>query len=451
MFILFANCSDIDADTNHFNIFSHINEYFDADSLNHCLPTKQSVNLQSILHLNIRNLITNFDIFYANLKLLKHSFSVIVLTETATNAETENWLDIPGYTKLIKSRVGMKGGGLAIFFNNDLHISWKIRSDLSLKDCREMESLFVQISHSDLSLKDVIVGAMYHPPNTDYNLFHNNFSSVLTQINLERRPTYLLGDFNIDLLKYGTDSRAFEFLNNLLTNGFYPKIDKPTRLTDTTATLIDNIFVNVHCDSMISGPWLTDISDHLPIYATLPYPHSNLKRKTEYITKRLYTDEKLNAFKMDLATLNWSSVYENVPDKLNDVNTKFDNFMQRLDTLHNKHFPPVRLKIKNNGIFKPWISHAIKNSIKKKTNLYKKYIKEFLPGLKKILLDKYKIYKNKLTIIIRAAEKNYYQNKLNNVKENMSKTWKILNSMLFRNRKQKSVCEIELNGSIYSI
>ena len=46
-------------------------------------------------------------------------------------------------------------------------------------------------------------------------------------------------DFNIDLLKYGTDSRAFEFLNNLLTNGFYPKIDKPTRLTDTTATLID--------------------------------------------------------------------------------------------------------------------------------------------------------------------------------------------------------------------
>ena len=46
-----------------------------------------------------------------------------MLTETATNAETENWLDILGYTKLIKSRVGMKGGGLAIFFNNYLHIS----------------------------------------------------------------------------------------------------------------------------------------------------------------------------------------------------------------------------------------------------------------------------------------------------------------------------------------
>ena len=89
-----------------------------------------------------------------------------------------------------------------------------------------------------------------------------------TQINLEGRPTYLLGDFNIDLLKYGTDPRDFEFLNNLLTNRFYPKIDKPITLTDTTATLIDNIFVNVHCDGMIFGPWLTDISDHLPIYTS---------------------------------------------------------------------------------------------------------------------------------------------------------------------------------------
>ena len=106
-------------------------------------------------------------------------------------------------------------------------------------------------------------------------------------------------------------------------------------------------------------------------------------RKAEYITKRLYTDEKLNAFKTDLAKINWSSIYENAPDKINDVNSKFDSFMQRLDTLHNKHFPPVGLKIKNSGIFKPWISHAIKNSIKKKSNLYKKYIKESSPGLKK--------------------------------------------------------------------
>ena len=40
----------------------------------------------------------------------------------------------------------MKGGGVALFFNNDMHVSWKVRPDLSIRDSREMESLFVQIN-----------------------------------------------------------------------------------------------------------------------------------------------------------------------------------------------------------------------------------------------------------------------------------------------------------------
>ena len=236
----------------------------DVDLLNRCLPVNQSVNLQSILHLNIRSLVSNFDVFYANLESLKHKFSIIVLTEAATNSETENWVDIPGYTELIESRVGMRGGGLAIFFYNNLQISWKVRDDLSSADSRDMKSLFVQIKQTNLHVKDVIIGVIYRPPNTDFDIFHTNFSTILTSIDLEKRPTYLLGDFNIDLLKHGSDSRAQLFLNNLLSNGFYPRIDKPTRLTNTTATLIDNIFVNVHSDDIVSGPWLTDISDQSP-------------------------------------------------------------------------------------------------------------------------------------------------------------------------------------------
>ena len=240
----------------------------------------------------------------------------------------------------------------------------------------------------------------------------------MNKINQEKRPSYLLGNFNIDLLKYGSDSRAQEFLDNLLSNGFYPRIDKPTRLTETTATLIDNIFVNVHCDKIISGPWLTDISDHLPIYTTFPYEHDSVKHKAEFITKKFYTEVALDAFRQELSTMNWSEVYDTYSHS--DVNIKFGNFMQVFDKLHNKHFPQVRLRVKNNGEFKPWISRAIKNSIKKRSNLYKKYMKETSPPVRKILFEKYKIYRNKLTTIIRTAEKIYYRNKLNNVKESMS-------------------------------
>ena len=120
----FASCSDIDADSNHFNMFSHINDYADVDLLNMCLPVNQSVNLQSVLHLNFRSLISRFNVFYAYLKSRKHKFFI---SEMATNPETENWVDIPGYTELIKSWVGTRGGGLAIFFNNNLQKSWTVR------------------------------------------------------------------------------------------------------------------------------------------------------------------------------------------------------------------------------------------------------------------------------------------------------------------------------------
>ena len=60
--------------------------------------------------------------------------------------------------------------------------------------------------------------------------------------------------------------------------------------------------------------------------------------------------------------------------------------------------------------------------------------------------EKYKKYRNKLTSIIRVSEKQYYQNKLFEVKENMSKTWKVLNSMLYRNAKHDKIDEMDING-----
>ena len=98
------------------------------------------------------------------------------------------------------------------------------------------------------------MGVIYRPPNTDFDVFYDNFIDILAKINLEKRPTYLLGDFNIDLLKYDKDPKTQKFLNLLLSNGFYLRIDRPTRITESTATLIDHIFVNVHTDNIVSGP-----------------------------------------------------------------------------------------------------------------------------------------------------------------------------------------------------
>ena len=64
---------------------------------------------------------------------------------------------------------------------------------------------------------------------------------------------------------------------------------------------------------------------------------------------------------------------------------------------------------------------------------------------------KYKLYKNKLTTIIREAEKQYYANKLQEMKCNISRTWKLLNQMTCRNMtNSKQITEIESNGTTIS-
>lgn len=53
-----------------------------------------------------------------------------------------------------------------------------------------------------------------------------------------------MGDFNIDLLKYEQNNNANRFIHQMYSSHFYPVINKPTRISTNTATIIDNIFIN---------------------------------------------------------------------------------------------------------------------------------------------------------------------------------------------------------------
>ena len=58
------------------------------------------------------------------------------------------------------------------------------------------------------------------------------------------------------------------FFNTMYPNFLIPLIYKPTRKTDSTATLIDNIFTNYYDvnDQLYQAIFLMDISDHYDIF-----------------------------------------------------------------------------------------------------------------------------------------------------------------------------------------
>ena len=72
--------------------------------------------------------------------------------------------------------------------------------------------------------------------------FNSELARVLTL--LRGTEAYIMGDFNVDLLKLDTHGPMSDFMGEFMSGGFYPLISLPTRLTDTTATLIDNIWTN---------------------------------------------------------------------------------------------------------------------------------------------------------------------------------------------------------------
>ena len=58
------------------------------------------------------------------------------------------------------------------------------------------------------------------------------------------KSVYIIGDININLLHAESSRYAQEILLSLQSFSFIPTIGKPTRVHNSSATLIDNILTN---------------------------------------------------------------------------------------------------------------------------------------------------------------------------------------------------------------
>ena len=189
-------------------------------------------------------------------------FSIMGVSETWLKDSGYSF-DIMGYNFIHNHRPNRIGGGVGIYVNNDLE--FKPRPALAFPDISSpsTESLFIEIRRP-LS-KDIIIGVIYRPPDSNVNDFVQIFNSLLAKIGKENKLSYLLGDFNLNLMNYHSHSLTGEFVDVSYANLFVPLIVRPTRLTSYSASLIDNIFANSFCNNIVSGLFFTDVSDHLPI------------------------------------------------------------------------------------------------------------------------------------------------------------------------------------------
>ena len=75
-----------------------------------------------------------------------------------------------------------------------------------------------------------------------YLLGKNFRQPLLEKLAKEQKIVFLLGDFNVDLLKYEQHKATNEFLDSLSSNMFLPCIMQPTRITSHSKYITKDIF-----------------------------------------------------------------------------------------------------------------------------------------------------------------------------------------------------------------
>ena len=225
------------------------------------------------------------------LSTLNTSFSAIGLSETWLDTTFNDLNSIPGYQFISKPRPVGSGGGVGIFLCDTYQ--YKKRCDLESMNC-VLDSVFVEIVKPN-NEKNFILGCLYKPPYVQTEISNDEIKQVIAKIGFENKLCFLFGDFIINIVNADSHVPTNDFTDLMYSNGFYPLISKPTRITSHSAALIDNIFSNGLDNHKFSGILWSDISDHLPIFQITNYSLKP-KSKSSVYHKRLITTHNFENF-----------------------------------------------------------------------------------------------------------------------------------------------------------
>ena len=228
---------------------------------------------------------------------------------------------------------------------------------------------------------------------------------LLNKLSSESKSVILLGDFNVDLMKYDNRHSTNEFLDSLSSHLFLPHITQPTRIRDSSKTLIDNIFSNTLIENTISGNLTAAIFDHLPQFIILPNIFSSLPSNKSNTSERDWSNFVQENFILDYFSDDWNSIINN--DK--DVNLSFDNFIKRIIAILDNHASLRKVTEKKLRFrSKPWITLGLQKSISIKNNLFAKCIKSNDINQKNEIHIKYKQCRNLISTLLKRSKCSYF-------------------------------------------
>ena len=143
-------------------------------------------------------------------------------------------------------------GGVGIFVHNTLSFS-TINLNQICNDY-DFEACAIKLI---ISTNIYFILCIYRPPAGNFTAFLLHLESVLTQLYSNTINLIICGDINVNYLQ---DSRNKFLLNSLLASfNLHSAVNFPTRISNSSSTTIDNIFIDKTKNTLLYNPYLKRI------------------------------------------------------------------------------------------------------------------------------------------------------------------------------------------------
>lgn len=343
---------------------------------------------------------------------------MVCLTETRITADIGNQeLNINGYTIVRCDSDSRHTGGVLIYLHEKIILLETIKY-IYLKN---FWLLCIKIS---INKKHYILVCIYHSPSSSDADFLANFEQWYQNINDIKCPKIIVGDFNIDWLQNNTYKQK---LRNIMCDvGLQQLVDSITRPNDGGGSVIDLIFSDI-IDLKCKVHQTPKITDHYII--SVKFSKETLCQDA----KVLRTRGKINFSILNnkLSLVNWNYACW-------DINEKYENFYSTIKNTLDEVAPKKEVVIK--GRFQEWWNEKIQKAIKQRDDSYKIYKQNKTQANR----ETYKYHRNLAVKIMRHEKKIYFENKIDNCKNDSKKMWETLKPLL-SNKKGNVLKKIKID------
>ncbi|CAB3984845.1 Hypothetical predicted protein [Paramuricea clavata] len=275
-----------------------------------------------IAHLNVRSIKNRNHLIQVRELMKDRNYDILALSEswlnsTVTNAEVE----IEGFKLTRLDRLGKTGRGVCVYSKLSIKVKClKNTTGISEFGFHQLWML-IQLRKLRSILLCVTYRPDYCPTLSFHDIFMENYIHALTL----GKEIIVVGDLNCDLLKPDSPE-AMSLLDFCTSANQTQLIKEPTRVTETSSSLIDIIMTSNVSLVENHGLALSHISDHYLIYAFLKL--KMLKPPPSYKCVRSYKNYKPDSFLVDLQRIPWYDIFI-----MDDANVMLDHFNERNNLL----------------------------------------------------------------------------------------------------------------------